>query len=79
VKIRRAANKITCNEASTRLALSQKSLGSPAVSTTYVPGAEAIKVTVLSQVIPSVWCDDKRENIIPADSTLCLNKLIHIN
>jgi len=79
MKIRRTAIKITCNQASTRLALSQKSLGSPAISTTYVPGSEAIKVTVLSQVIPSVWCDEKREKIIPVDSILPLNRLSHIN
>ena len=53
-----------------RLSLSQKSLGSRTVSTTYVPGAEAIKVTVLSHIIPSVLCAGKREKIIPEDSIL---------
>lgn len=51
---RHASVKIACNQASICLVVSQKSLGSPAVSTTYVPGAEAIKVSVLSQAIRSV-------------------------
>ena len=61
MKIRRTSITIACNQASTPLALSQKSLDSPAISTTYVTGAEAIKVTVLSQVIPSIWRVEKRE------------------
>jgi len=79
MKIRRITVNIACNQASARLAISQNSLGSPAVSTTCLPCAEAIKVTVLSQAIPSVWCNEKRKKFIPGYSILPLNKLIHIN
>jgi len=74
--------KIACNQASIRLVVSQKSLGSPAVSTTCVPGAEAIKVSVLSQAIPSVWCAGKREknysihNEIANKMQPCIKKLL---
>jgi len=78
MKIKYTSIKIACNQASIRLALNQKYLGSPAVSTTYVPGAEAIKVSVLSLVIPCIWCAGKREKIIPEDSILPLSRLTHI-
>jgi hypothetical protein len=45
MKIRRTSIKIAYIQASVRLAVSQTSLGSPSESTTYVPGAEAIKVS----------------------------------